>query len=93
MGVVTFKKRGHSVDRDLFRYTLWESHCGQYAVCRSEYTGQADLSTVYRALVRDASRHRWDIVSRHRKRHPAEMACERDAADRQAVQRSVLTTA
>ena len=75
-----FRRHPRRRDRNGFRYRMWVSVDGRFAVERSRWMGRGDLPDVWRALRWDIDR--WDLlVNRrtgaiaHRTRGAAERTC------------------
>lgn len=67
-------KRAKRDETDVAERRTWESRCGLYKV--QESVGKLiDMGTRYYAMGTD--RYGWRIISQHRKRTPAETACEK----------------
>ncbi len=67
-------KRAKRDETDVAKRRTWESRCFRYKV--QESVGKlVEMGTSYYALVADE--YGWRILSRHRKRKPAETACEK----------------
>lgn len=67
-------KRAKRDETDIAKRKTWESRCGHYKV--QESVGKLiEMGTSYYALAAD--KYGWLILSQHRKRKPAEMACEK----------------
>ena len=62
------------------RRKVWPSACGRYRVVwRDEAYGVA-LTPEYHAMIRgEPERPAWHLLSRHRRKHAAQAACERHA--------------
>ena len=54
----------------LLQISSWTSRCGNYKFEVTEWLGESEFPTRWRAMFRG------DIISRHRKREPARRACE-----------------
>jgi len=73
-----FKQRAEVVTDDVARRRIWQSRCGRYRVVHSQCVlgprnGPDAVPDVWYALVRQAGQ--WRLISRHRRRGPAERAC------------------
>lgn len=65
-------------ERD-FLHDLLVSACGLYAIEHVRYTGEGRrVADVWHAM---EMRGRWRLISEHRKRGPAEAACEKHARE------------
>lgn len=84
--MIVFRKRARRREWNGFRYSLWVSTDGRFAVERSRWTGRAGLPDVWRAFQRDGGDWRLLLNGRtgkttHRTRAAAERTCR--AAARQ----------
>lgn len=67
-------KRAKRDETDVAKRRTWESRCFRYKV--QESVGKlVEMGTIYYALAAD--KYGFRILSLHRKRKPAEMACEK----------------
>ncbi len=73
--VVIEWKRAKKDETDCAFRRTWVSRCGRYSVVESisKFTDGGDIYYALRALPNDG----WMIISRHRRRGPAEKACEK----------------
>lgn len=70
-------KRAKKDETDCAFRRKWASRCGRYSVVESisKFNEGGTIYYALRALTGDG----WAIISRHRKRGPAEKACEKQA--------------
>jgi hypothetical protein len=73
-------KRAKKDETELSVRRTWDSRCGLYRV--QESISRYGLPTVYYALQKDKGTDCFFILSRHRKRKPAEDACEKASHQR-----------
>lgn len=69
-------KKGRSETTSLSKRMIWETRCKCYRAVKSKII-YGDLPVTYYAMI-----HRngiWDVLSKHRKKHTAQKACENHA--------------
>jgi len=74
---LTFRRRARRSETATGQWRTWTDTTGRYKVVESKTPG---LPTRYLAEVRvDLAACTWDLLSRHRRRGPAEAACQAHA--------------
>ena len=87
MTPLTFTDCGWVHETAVARRTVWESDCGRYRIALSHYIVGATDSYADVFYAEHATESGWEIISRHRKRHTAESACQRHARREQRLRK------